>query len=467
MYGFSKTRHDSNHHEFMHKLFQRGRRDLLPIIRRKTHHNSTKNVAVDVPSACERTSGENKEFATAPPLSQGSFMTLQANISSETSQSSHGADEDISEFEPTIVEALQSQIFCLEEHVDRLTKVCNDLLTQHNLLCEALNKASRVSSTSSLNPFGNSPSALLKIQNSLSTNSFEDASIYCNDNRPSSNSSSSSNSISVKHRLEDSESSSDKDEQCLQELFHRPLKRHKTANSAHAYSMTDGIDSCPEKNEYGNSSIIAHNDKNAESTSFVVKAERGASISSHSDTTTSSAASMASRSPATELDFLDFKVNKYELPSFVSDVHKTAMAKSNNTKSGQIVSTKSSDHRSRANQHCYSHGDPDIALLVAKAGGNFDLGGLAAITDAASLLEDDRHDGPALAFDDYTFRIKYPLFPASAYAASHIGETAALSSIYSTVGSQQDLQVLQETTEVLKVQGPKPGGALLKAYSIG
>jgi hypothetical protein len=41
MYGFSKTRHDSNHHEFTHKLFQRGRRDLLPLIRRKTQGNSS------------------------------------------------------------------------------------------------------------------------------------------------------------------------------------------------------------------------------------------------------------------------------------------------------------------------------------------------------------------------------------------------------------------------------------------
>ena len=40
MYGFSKTRHDSNHHEFTHKLFQRGRRDLLPFIRRKTQQTT-------------------------------------------------------------------------------------------------------------------------------------------------------------------------------------------------------------------------------------------------------------------------------------------------------------------------------------------------------------------------------------------------------------------------------------------
>jgi hypothetical protein len=43
MYGFSKTRHDSNHREFTHKLFQRGRRDLLQLIKRKTQHSNYSN----------------------------------------------------------------------------------------------------------------------------------------------------------------------------------------------------------------------------------------------------------------------------------------------------------------------------------------------------------------------------------------------------------------------------------------
>lgn len=36
MYSFSKTRHDANWREFKQELFQRGRRDLLPHIKRKT-----------------------------------------------------------------------------------------------------------------------------------------------------------------------------------------------------------------------------------------------------------------------------------------------------------------------------------------------------------------------------------------------------------------------------------------------
>lgn len=35
MYSFTKTRHDSNYREFRQPLFQRGRRDLLPLIKRK------------------------------------------------------------------------------------------------------------------------------------------------------------------------------------------------------------------------------------------------------------------------------------------------------------------------------------------------------------------------------------------------------------------------------------------------
>jgi hypothetical protein len=67
MYGFTKTRHDSNHHEFTHKLFQRGRRDLLPLIRRKTQVNSnslsssnSNSTTVAVPLSSPMTSLGNK-----------------------------------------------------------------------------------------------------------------------------------------------------------------------------------------------------------------------------------------------------------------------------------------------------------------------------------------------------------------------------------------------------------------------
>lgn len=54
MYGFSKTRHDSNHREFSHKLFQRDRRDLLQYIKRKTQNqNSSRNTETPLQDSVE------------------------------------------------------------------------------------------------------------------------------------------------------------------------------------------------------------------------------------------------------------------------------------------------------------------------------------------------------------------------------------------------------------------------------
>jgi HSF-type DNA-binding len=46
MYNFSKTRHDSNYREFRQPLFQRGRRDLLSDIKRKSQVSVEKSAAL-------------------------------------------------------------------------------------------------------------------------------------------------------------------------------------------------------------------------------------------------------------------------------------------------------------------------------------------------------------------------------------------------------------------------------------
>ena len=46
MYNFTKTRHDSNYREFRQPLFQKGRRDLLSDIRRKSQVPVEKSVAL-------------------------------------------------------------------------------------------------------------------------------------------------------------------------------------------------------------------------------------------------------------------------------------------------------------------------------------------------------------------------------------------------------------------------------------
>ena len=43
MYSFTKTRHDSNYREFRQPNFQKGRRDLLSLIKRKTQGATQKN----------------------------------------------------------------------------------------------------------------------------------------------------------------------------------------------------------------------------------------------------------------------------------------------------------------------------------------------------------------------------------------------------------------------------------------
>jgi len=120
MYGFSKTRHDSNHHEFTHRLFQKGRRDLLPFIRRKTQSGGKhghSNIPEDILKTLKPTTGISSE--------------------AEASQSDNMDEELLLDImEPSL--AMQSRVIELEEQVSQLTKACNELLHQHNFLCEAL-----------------------------------------------------------------------------------------------------------------------------------------------------------------------------------------------------------------------------------------------------------------------------------------------------------------------------------------
>jgi hypothetical protein len=171
MYGFSKTRHDSNHHEFTHKLFQRGRRDLLPFIRRKTQNNPTgtavpvKGSSPDFTALQVGTAGLKK----AKNLFPAALLSSSNNCSSEASQSSNGMDEDMHEYSvhtgnlaflssPSALETtqpaqslpatspsaatgageLEKRVQLLERQVIALTEFSLDLLGKHDQLCEAL-----------------------------------------------------------------------------------------------------------------------------------------------------------------------------------------------------------------------------------------------------------------------------------------------------------------------------------------
>ena len=85
MYSFTKTRHDSNYREFRQPLFQRGRRDLLSIIKRKTQGSTDKN------SALRRKLG-NREIEI-----ELKCITSTTDEESEDKLSCDGADDDNSE----------------------------------------------------------------------------------------------------------------------------------------------------------------------------------------------------------------------------------------------------------------------------------------------------------------------------------------------------------------------------------
>ena len=85
MYSFTKTRHDSNYREFRQPLFQRGRCDLLSLIKRKTQGSSDKT------SAMKRKLG-NRECEI-----EYKCVTATTDEESEDKLSCDGADDDVSE----------------------------------------------------------------------------------------------------------------------------------------------------------------------------------------------------------------------------------------------------------------------------------------------------------------------------------------------------------------------------------
>lgn len=486
MYGFSKTRHDSNHHEFTHKLFQRGRRDLLPMIRRKTQQNppkiagsGTPTVPIDNPSQSIVGNNFGKSLFPPPLLPMGTFLGNQTNnLSSEASQSS---TEEV-ESESSLIVHLQNRVLSLEEQVNQLSKVCGDLLNQHNLLCDALNKSKGIN---------------------------------CNAPMDSNN----TDTSSVKRKIE----SIGKD------MAATNLDNHEDALGSPLKRIRAVCDSDSNSASAASSSNFASNSNNSDANAdpsgltkslsvYAVKEERGGSISSHTDTTTASSSSMStvSRSPGALdsnclVDFQEFKVLKQS--PLCPDIYKIAIISnlpanvlsndsSSSTNSSLITNprVKSTDKR----HHFYSHGDPDVALLLAKVGGNrMDFGGLAAITDAASLLDNNHKEESSATLaegmgkdvennglktvDEGTLRLKYPLFTASALAASQLNHqhwndhdsNSTNTNIQQNVSarnnvdnvsnhdnqqqfSQDHNQQLNEVTQVAKAGGP-----LMKAYSIG
>lgn len=85
MYSFTKTRHDSNYREFRQPLFQRGRRDLLSLIKRKTQGSSEKNAIM------------KRKLGTREIEIECKCVTATTDEESEDKLSCDGVDDDVSE----------------------------------------------------------------------------------------------------------------------------------------------------------------------------------------------------------------------------------------------------------------------------------------------------------------------------------------------------------------------------------
>ena len=86
MYSFTKTRHDSNYREFRQPLFQRGRRDLLSLIKRKTQGSSDKNALI-----------KRKLGALENEIEYKCVTTTTTDEESEDKLSSDGGEDDVCE----------------------------------------------------------------------------------------------------------------------------------------------------------------------------------------------------------------------------------------------------------------------------------------------------------------------------------------------------------------------------------
>ena len=301
MYGFSKTRHDSNHHEFTHKLFQRGRRDLLPLIRRKTQQNSSKAATAGTPTAHSATAAENNAANKSSFLALASQAqqppSVQVHVSSEASQSTNGPEDENVDFESSTIIAMQSRILSLEDQVGRLSRICNDLLSQHNYLCEALHQCNTAPNSTkgpiggggdgggSVSGKGNTP----RCSESSKSSSTLSASVS-----EGTTSASSPATGPTKRRLD--ENGADGDELKVDEEMIRgsPLKRMRSVDTASLIpiaQMTFRNGSSRSGDSSNNGSVKDSDDDEKRMTVFAVKSERGASISSNTDATTVSASS--------------------------------------------------------------------------------------------------------------------------------------------------------------------------------
>lgn len=139
MYGFSKTRHDSSHHEFTHKLFQRGRRDLLSSIRRKTQNprgtiSNSSYIQYDDTNNNKSNKNDYQSY-----IVDEEHLSEDGTESPQTSSNSNSSSSINNNYLATIAQH-EHRIKHLETQLLLLYDQCFDLTQKHNELCLALQK---------------------------------------------------------------------------------------------------------------------------------------------------------------------------------------------------------------------------------------------------------------------------------------------------------------------------------------
>jgi hypothetical protein len=142
MYSFSKTRHDSNHREFRQPLFQRGRRDLLLCIKRKSQPSSRNGSTATSSStpATAKTSpsislSAHKQSTPAPQIDNFDEDPIaESNLPEETDEpESEQESEETEEVDlREEVVRLKQRIQLLEGEMSGMRHCCNEMEVRHN-----------------------------------------------------------------------------------------------------------------------------------------------------------------------------------------------------------------------------------------------------------------------------------------------------------------------------------------------
>jgi len=123
MYSFSKTRHDANWREFKQKNFQRGRKDLLPLIKRKTQMS-------------HRSGGQASAYVDAEPVrvQYGHITSSPNHPASALTQEGEGSDVEAASRCACAadVELLKTRVGTLETQLWVMTDKYNEVLRYIN-----------------------------------------------------------------------------------------------------------------------------------------------------------------------------------------------------------------------------------------------------------------------------------------------------------------------------------------------